>query len=1124
MPFDPQAYENAKKSLKPATAGGFDPTEYARVRAQVAAPPQAQARPGSVGRAFDFARRALMGNRVEPSQNNPLQNAMGDAGEIITGTSHMIGQGVVEGGKLVKDVGQSIAPMVMKNVLGVPPSPADISRLPESPIGKRIQALPGQVETAFSPEGRKIATEDFIKPAVESFGKSFGYKEGKELIKHPSFENTKKFVTAPIKQLMEHPLFTLIDWSTAVDALGGAARGAIGVAEKGASLAGKAELADKLAQTLSTARAPLEVAPRGEILREFSKNPIVKMGIQQPLDKVAGNPAVQEFLSSNPVLKWLAPDSAITPEARAGRVAEKVASKSQSEFYRMRNARMDEAMAQFNKLPEGERQSFVAIIQGRAVPRQMSPQFKEVYDWYKNTVADEQAKFNLADETVKRVAYQPLAVANGLLSPEDYKLALRGDTTAIGRVRKVTEDLSKARVRVQEDAIKDWMGANTSMGRRTKQFKSLATELAQELSPDPIYFPSVFADKLRISDFLPNKFLQRFKPGFLKGRSGAFGFIEKDPEAAFAVHQSQVERYLQNETLITAIKDKFALPLKKATELKPGWKPFAPDGYIGFYRGSMPLQEAFLRGVGMGQNVDDAFTAAIHKVMPMMVEDKNFVGVRKPNLYQVPAEVAQKLQDAMAPQSKVPEAFKLIWDKPLQAFKFSVLAMSPRWVVNNTLGNIVTTMSGRVSPESFIKAGQDVYKDIIPAEVGSGGFRRAEFPGIKKIITPQTGMADKVTGFFSGATPTEGVLHDVQNVVSRPVKAIGKIADTVFEANSKIEDAFRNATFIDKTTKAAVEQITKDTSKGIFDMKTSLDKFLQKGSFADSNVAKVAKEMLQDEGFKDKMVGEVNRILNDYNSLSKFERGVIRRAVPFWSWWKFVNVMFWSMPVKDPIMAQTIKQLGNAGLEIAKDEWKANGLNINEIPEWMKGNVILGKTDDKKLLQMLNTRSLNPFSSAKEWPPSLAPQFQVMEERRTGRNYLTNAPFTHPNEAEVKGSTYRMNGKDVERIDHPTPPPILSHIARQFPQTNIMESLMFPYKTYSGEGIFNNAAKTYRGKEQPINPAVKMSNILGMPVTETDLRRLKSSHIDASQAERIIKSNMRRSNKSLERIKLGKGQ
>lgn len=1086
------------KKFKERSKAGPSLSGYEAYKASVAAPLPTPARPSPVGRALDFTRRAFMGE-PEVERNNPLQNALRDASDIITGTSHLLGQTAVGAASLVKDAAKSNVPL-LKTILGVQRPKDAIAEFMTSPLVERAKAMPRDIKEITSPEGKEMMKEDFAKPAIESFKKSF---------------------TTPVDSFSNHPLFTIIDWSTLLDVAGGAVRAGLNVSSKAAKIAGKAGTAAKLADITSTTREALNVAPRGEVARTFSKNPLIKYGVQKPLDKIAANPQLQEFMSNNSVMKYIAPDAFITPEARAGRVAEKTATATQGEFYRMRNQRMDEAMKIFNQIPKNERETFVAVVQGRATPRYMSPEFKKAYDWYKNVVADEQSKFALKDETVKRVAYQPLAVSRGLLSPEDYKLAMRGDEAAIAKVRTVTDDLAEARVRVQEDAIKEWMGTNIKMDKRTRGFKAMAKELAEEMTPDPLYFPSVFAEKVKLADFLPTKFLQRFKPGFMKGRTGAFGFIEKEPEAAFAIHQSQVERYLQNESLITAIKDKFALPLKKASDLKEGYKVFAPDGYIGFYKGSMPLQEAFLRGAGMGQDLDAAFAGAMQKVLPELVQDKSFIGVRRPTLYQVPADVAKKLQDAIAPTTAFPEPFKLLWDKPLQAFKFSVLAMSPRWIVNNTVGNMVTSMLGRVSPESFVKAMDPDYAKMIPGEVTAGGFRRTEVPSLKKVLTPSSGMADKVTGFFTGKLPTEGALKDVQGVVSAPVKVAGKFADTVFEVNAKVEDAFRNAAFIDKTTKAAVEEISKKTAGGIIDMKTGLDKFLQKGDFAKSNVIKVAEQMLNNPTFKEQMIGKVNSIMNDYNALSKFERSIVRRVVPFWSWWKFVNIMFWTMPVKDPAMAQIIKQLGTAGQEISKQEWQDNGLNVKELPEWLRGSIVIDKIDDDKILNLLNTRALNPLSSAKE-APGLAPQIQIALERMTGRRFPTGTPFTSADEVERHGVIVKRRGKgDYERISHPTPPPLSAHILRTLPQINMLEALLYPYRKHSGGGLFGADIMTKRGRPIPLQETMKIAQILGLPVAETNLRDLRKNRTTVRQAGQSIERNLRRSSRAAERVYLG---
>lgn len=1092
MPFDPARYEQIKKSLTPATAGGFDPDRYERVRAQVAAPQPPQARPGRVGRAIDFTRRAFMGDEIAPERRNILQNLFRDVTDITTGTSQLLGQGLVEGGKLARDVTTSLGPAAISSVLG-PPSPAQVGQVVRSPLAERIKALPGQISTSLEPEGRKIIG-GFAKEVGKDIGRSFGID--KEINK----TQVPRLKTA-ISKFHEHPLFTFIDWTAAGSLVGQAARTGLRLTGKAAQVAGKPAIARGIEEALSTQRKGLPVAPRGEIPRRFSENPLVKFGLEKPFDKVAANEAIQSLVSNSPLLKPIAPPALLTPEARAGRVAEQVGQRAQSEFYMRRNLLMKEAQDKFKSLPEADQRDFIPIIQGRAMPRMQSPKFKEVYDWYKANVLDEQQKFGLTDETVKRVAYQPLIISGGLLTQDDYRLASRGDMAAMAKVKSVTDDFAEARVRVQERAIQDFIG------RRRGKPSALAREIAEATAPDPIYFPSIFPDKLKLSDFLPTRFLQRFKPGFMKGRSGAFGFIEKDPASAFAVHQAQVEKFLQNETLINAIKDKFAVPLDKASDLKEGYKVFAPDGYIGFYKGSMPLQEAFIRGVGTGQDIDQAFISAVQKVLPDMAPDNRaFVGVRRHKLYQVPADVADRLTEMLLPLPKVPEPVKLLWDKPLQAFKFSVLAMAPRWVINNTIGNILLTGMGRVSPESFIKAGKRPFRELIPPEVLAGGFRRTEFPQMGRVTIPQAGITEKAVAAVKETQPIKGVI---------------KFGESIFEINAKVEDAFRSATFIDKVTKAATEKITKDTATGIFNMKQGLNKFLQRGDFAESNVAKVAGQMLKDDAFRMSAVGEVNRILNDYTKMSAFERSVVRRIVPFWSWWKFMMTTFWSMPVKDPPMAQAIKLMANAGQEISASEWKANGLDVKEIPTWMAGNVILGILPEDQMMQMLNTRSINPLSTAKEWP-GLAPQIQLIFERMTGRRFPFGAPFTSPREKEVSpGVVFRKHGEGVERVEHPTPPPLISHILRQFPQVQIAEALAFPFRTFTGEGIGSNAARAFRGKGVPIKPELRMANILGLPITETDFRRLRKSKREANKAKQQIERQIKQANRLLEQIKLG---
>src|SRR5690242_11983553 len=118
MPFDPQAYEQTKKSLKPVNSG-FNPAAYEQVKATVSAPPPTPgARTSPVVRALDFMRRAFMGESNDPRERSTLQNVPRDAGDIITGTSHLAGQGLMEMGKMGAESAMSSLPSVQA-ILGL---------------------------------------------------------------------------------------------------------------------------------------------------------------------------------------------------------------------------------------------------------------------------------------------------------------------------------------------------------------------------------------------------------------------------------------------------------------------------------------------------------------------------------------------------------------------------------------------------------------------------------------------------------------------------------------------------------------------------------------------------------------------------------------------------------------------------------------------------------------------------------------------------------------------------------------------------------------------------------------------------------------------------------------------
>lgn len=1059
MPYDPSRFEEIKRKLQvPQSQYTVAPSE-----------PTASI---PIAKALDFSRRAMQPTTFKLSKDSIGTRFMGDLQDLVQGVGHILGSTGVGAYDLLKDA------------------------VRVKPFINRIGQLPSQIGEIASPEGRRLLGDTFVKPAMQSFIGSF---------------------THPIQSFKEHPLFTPFDWSTALSLGGQAGRAGMTLAREGAEAAGAAGTAARLADILSTERAALPVAGGTSIPRAFSENPLVKYGVQKPLDILSSKEGVKEFASTIPGMRELAPAELVTSEVRAAREAGNSMTRAKQRFFIDRDKKLNDIQTKFASLPDEERKAFVAVVQGRALPLKQSPKWGEVYEWYKKNVMDEQAKFNLPDETTKRVAYQPLVLATGKLTPDDYALAIKGDETARAAVVKATNDMERARVTLQEKALMDFLG-------KGKGSTALARNMAKEVAPDPIYFPAIFEKKVKMSDFLPSRFMQKYKPGFLKGRRGVGGYIESDPARAVAIHEVQKERYLLNEMILNDIQTKYAEPITKASDIKPGYVPFTPEGYISFYRTKIPLQESFLKALGLVQDPDEAFMHAVREVMPTLVDDKTMIGIRRPKMYQIPKEVAERVRSIIQPVTPFGEAHemvKLFWDTPLQAFKFSVLALSPRWVVNNTAGNMLLTAMGDVSPESFVKSMKAGFKELIPEEVTAGGFRRAEIPGTKRVVTPNTGFTEKLTGLFTGATPTEGILKDVQNVVARPVRGMQKVADTVYAANTAIEDYFRNATYVDKAVKAAREKIAKDVSTGIFDTKTMLDKFLQRGAFSDASVQKVLAEMSKDEKFTARLVDQVDDIMNNYQKMSNTERSIIRRVVPFWSWWKFMHKTFLKLPFESPRTAQVLEQLSKIGNEFNEQEWKAQGLKANEVPEWLRGSVILNR--DKEGMTTLQTRNINPLSTVGELP-ALHPLFDVMQERKTGRQSFTGMPFQRPDVVEVGGRYFTLgsDGK-VQALATPLPPPLLTQLLRRLPQASALEALMTPYRIQSGTPYMSGVPTLdSRGRPHPLKESYKLAQILGLPLVETSNHALRAARIAARKARHEIRTGTRRTSKRMEQLQLGR--
>ncbi|MFA5936696.1 MAG: hypothetical protein WC822_02345 [Candidatus Paceibacterota bacterium] len=874
---------------------------------------------------------------------------------------------------------------------------------------------------------------------------------------------------------------------------------------------------------------------KATVQAEYSKNPIIKVAQLGLIKAADASPAVREILSQ-PGLRVWAPTEAINETARMALESPKMIRRAQTASIAERDRNIREIKRRVGAMAPDEQKSFMAVVEGRASMVKPSPQFEDAYKFWKEKVLSEQEKWSIAEEQAKRVAYQPLVLAmhgkdeKALQAVREvYTRAHTGDAAARGQVTKLQNAIDESRKNHVLEMVKQFADGKASK----VEIAEAAKQMADELAPTPLYFPHVFAQKIKLSDFLPSTWLQKFKPGFLKVRTGAEGYIANDPVAVLAYHEAQVQKFNAQKKIIDSVMD-FAEPLAKAKDLKPGYKVFAPDGYLAFYRAKMGFDNKFAGALAKGLNIDEAFLEGI--ISEVLPDQRSVMAVGRPKLYQIPAEVAAKVQEAIKPMQVIPTSLrpivKLVWDKPLNAFRFAVLGMRPAWIINNMVGNTVTSLlSGVNLPGSFERLAKKSWrKTIAPAadELAAGGFRRSEerFMGQARLQSDSIveRAAQTVGGLITGDVTIDNRLADAtRKLITLPIRGVRGVAHGMFEINAKLEDAYRNAVFIDRAAKEASRAMVRKNSSLMVQAIDEVNAFFGRGKFNDKNLRLKVEQMVNDPGMRGKLIDQTNEILNDYSAMSSFERGVIRRISPFWSWWKFMNVFAIKLAAKNPAMANTARALAMMGNDIEDREWKKHGLSPRALPDYRRGAAPLGKTAEGNIRAM-RAQGMNPLSTIGVESFGFSPQVNMALEYKTGKKMFTGKPFTSPNVIELRNGEfveYDPKTKQIRPIPTGPRPPLGAYLLRNFiPPAADAEKFIYPYRFYDtstlGERI---PMPDRRGKPMKIDPMLRLSAILGLPMEDIDPKLLKLSEQEIKRAGPTIRRQLKRIEKAKDAIR-----
>jgi hypothetical protein len=638
-------------------------------------------------------------------------------------------------------------------------------------------------------------------------------------------------------------------------------------------------------------------------------------------------------------------------------------------------------------------------------------------------------------------------------------------------------------LRVADGASYDYKAGGFVGGRDVLELDQLLD--AQGISA-PIYFPHVDVRKVNFSDFIS---LSKQRIGarrmtrlqYAERNTGYLlekGLYNKSPLEAYSRRAAQAVRFEETYRFVNDIAGRFGRRISSVDDINPATEMvFAPDGLLRFFRQQMHVRDAAADVIAAARSEDEHLAAALRSVLEPVQDEigdvvtRQGVGVTKRGieLYAIPKAVAERLEAHVRPLlgPTIERNLRLFWDTPTNAWRGFVLAGSPRWLVNNTLGNVV-----------FAKMQGARLRDVIAQLDKRYLAKMREIPGITGVEGGMFGQSSMYLAKRGSANLTKtGQLLEAGAELGavRKVKAVG---ERVRQINGVIEDAFRRASYLRGVERAQLRSSLRSAG-GHFESGMKRLETIAKRGF-DDNTARQG-------------LDEVNYFFNDYSAATPFGRQIIRRFVaPFWSFYRHVAKLAVTWPVDYPLRAEVLK-----GLTLVTNDMVEE---YGPLPPWLEGALPLGPGMDGAV-QFLSTRGANPFNTLFQAPLSLLhPLWKMTYEQSTGRSSFTGRPFTSPDVITPFGSDQQFQiirddlGRPIDAVPiERVTPSLAEQLLQNFPQYELAKDIAAGGAAYStadlldilaGEGVIRDE---FGNPLFPTSAAQKAAAFAGAPVFETDL-------------------------------------
>lgn len=282
------------------------------------------------------------------------------------------------------------------------------------------------------------------------------------------------------------------------------------------------------------------------------------------------------------------------------------------------------------------------------------------------------------------------------------------------------------------------------------------------------------------------------------------------------------------------------------------------------------------------------------------------------------------------------------------------LGLSPKWLVGNVFGNAMMAMvGGGVKPSDYyrgIQQARRLFAEQAPEGWQEGGRAERMWAGHKQRLFDQ-GEELRGRGLVIPEELKRG-FNERETEFLRPdalekVNPVRRLAAKGYAANEYTDNVSRAALYLAKLEprRALLEQMDRGGPEAI-----------------------VAARKLANTADGKQALAEALKAAGDFSKMTPFEREVVRRAVPFYAWYRHITRLTFGLPIYSPTRTVWMLHLGDVfGGGEGPRTVGAGTKSQEELPPFLQGAVHAGPGLE------IGIGGMNPFNQGAD-SPVLSPE------------------------------------------------------------------------------------------------------------------------------------------------------